>query len=164
MNERRREVLKAGLSDEKDVLKAIREAFERAARDCADRIAELNARKDAQGLMAAVYQKQWQQAVKGQIDAIIEALGKEEFKSVSEYLEKCYENGYVGAMYDLAGQGIPVIAPIDQRKVVKAVETDSKLSGGAVRPHRRGHGRAEEVRQGGGFARHGAGRELGRHG
>ena len=39
-----------------------------------------------------------------------------------------FNDGYVGVMYDLQGQGIPLIIPIDQEQVAKAIQTDTKLS------------------------------------
>ena len=41
-----------------------------------------------------------------------------------------YINGYVGMYYDLHLSGIPLVVPINQDQVVKAVRTDSKLSSG----------------------------------
>lgn len=39
----------------------------------------------------------------------------------------CYETSYIGTMYDIAKQGVPIIAPIDQAAAVRAVLTDSKI-------------------------------------
>ncbi len=39
-----------------------------------------------------------------------------------------YEIGYTGTMYDLAGQGIPLVMPINQLAMVKAVQLSSKVS------------------------------------
>lgn len=36
----------------------------------------------------------------------------------------------MGTMYDIAGQGIPLIVPIDQAAAIKAILTDSKISKG----------------------------------
>ena len=52
----------------------------------------------------------------------------EQFETVSGYLTECYEDAFFGTVYDLHGQGIPVIIPIDQKQVVKALTNDSKLS------------------------------------
>lgn len=45
-------------------------------------------------------------------------------------MHDCYETGYIGTMYDIAKQGIPVISPINQASAVKAILTDSKVSNG----------------------------------
>nr|DAI29603.1 MAG TPA: minor capsid protein [Caudoviricetes sp.] len=74
------------------------------------------------------YQIQYQKALKAQIEAILDKLQGDEFSSIQDYLSHSYTEAYVGTMYGLHGQGIPIITPIDQRAAVKAVVTDSKLS------------------------------------
>ena len=77
-----------------------------------------------------IYQKQYQDAMKKQIGSILDNMQVEEFKTVSEYLQKCYEDGFIGTMYDLQGQGIPLCFPMDQEAMVRAVQIDSKISNG----------------------------------
>lgn len=77
-----------------------------------------------------IYQKQYQDAMKKQIGSILDNMQVEEFKTVSEYLSKCYEDGFVGTMFDLQGQGIPLCFPMDQEAMVRAVQLDSKISQG----------------------------------
>lgn len=81
-------------------------------------------------LQSKVYQKDYQAALKKQVGCILDNLHQNEFKSVSDYLEKCYEDGFVGTMFDLQGQGIPIVMPIDQESMVRAIQIDSKLSQG----------------------------------
>ncbi len=40
------------------------------------------------------------------------------------------EDSYIGTLYDIAQQGMPIITPINQASVVRAVLTDSKISDG----------------------------------
>lgn len=77
-----------------------------------------------------VYQKQYQEALKGQVSGIVDKLHSDTYTTIDKYLKDCYDTGYIGAMYSMAGQGIPIIAPIDQAQAVKAILTDSKISGG----------------------------------
>lgn len=77
-----------------------------------------------------IYQKQYQDAMKKQIGSVLDNMQVEEFKTVSEYLQKCYEEGFVGTMFDLQGQGIPLCFPMDQEAMVRAVQLDSKISNG----------------------------------
>ena len=77
-----------------------------------------------------IYQQQYQKALQGQISGILDKMHGDNFATIDKYLHGCYETGYVGTMYDLAGQGIPVIVPIDQAAAVKAILTDSKVSNG----------------------------------
>lgn len=75
-----------------------------------------------------IYQVEYQKAVKTQIQAILEQLQADEFETVSEYLTKSYEDGFVGTMYSLHNQGMPFIFPIDQAQVVKAIQHDTHLT------------------------------------
>lgn len=128
MDSKQKEVQQAHLDEEKRVIRKLKQVYKQASRDCEEKIQALASRTDMENLQSIIYQKQYQQALKTQIDGILDTLQTNEFDSVAEYLTTCYENGYVGTMYTLHGQGIPVITSIDQTQVVNAVQTESKLS------------------------------------
>lgn len=77
-----------------------------------------------------VYQKQYQDAIKTQVRGILDKMHQKEFKTVNEYLNECYNKAFTGNMYVLHGEGIPLIVPIDQEKVARAVQINSKISKG----------------------------------
>lgn len=128
MNNRQKEILQSELNNEKKTIKELEQVYTQAIKDCEKKIRELSMRSDMENLQSIVYQKQYQQAIKGQLEGVLEQLHSNEFATVSEYLNKCYTYGFVGNMYDLAGQGIPLIIPINQNQVAKAIQIDSKLS------------------------------------
>lgn len=128
MNEREQEILQSQLNTEKQTIKRLKQVYAQAIKDCEKKIRELSMRTDLENIQSIVFQKQYQQAIKGQLEGILEQLHSNEYATISEYLTKCYHEGYIGTMYDLAGQGIPLIMPIDQEKVTQAIQIDSKLS------------------------------------
>lgn len=128
MNKAQKEVQQVQLNGEQKTIKQLQRIYDQARKDCEQRIRELSSRTDMENLQSIIYQKQYQEALKKQLDSIIDNLQSEEFVSVADYLQKSYQNGYVGVMYDLHRQGIPIIMPINQEQIVKALETDSKLS------------------------------------
>lgn len=130
MNKRQLEVQKANLAEEKKIIRQLKLVYTRAKKDCEAKIKELAARTDMQNLQTIVYQIQYQKALQQQIDGILDTLQNNQFDKIADYLGVSYENGFMGALYDLHGQGIPLIFPIDQSKVVKALQTDSKISEG----------------------------------
>lgn len=81
-------------------------------------------------IQSKVYQKKYQQGLQKQVGDVLDKMQDKQFKTVSEYLDTCYENGFVGTMYDLQGQGIPMCFPLDQEQMVRAVQLDSKISHG----------------------------------
>lgn len=77
-----------------------------------------------------IYQQNYQRALQGQIGGILDKMHGDNYATIDKYLNGCYETGYIGVMYDISGQGVPLVAPIDQAAAVKAVLTDSKVSNG----------------------------------
>lgn len=128
MNQRQLEVQKLSVQDEKRIIRQLQQVYKKASEDCQAKIEALAARQDLQNIQTIIYQQQYQKALKKQLDSIFDELQASSFQSISDYLEKCYENGFFGTLYDLQGQGIPLIIPIDQREVVQALELDAKLS------------------------------------
>jgi len=84
----------------------------------------------ASAIQSKVYQKNYQAALQKQVGGILDTMHEKEFKVVSDFLDECYENGFIGTMYDLQGQGIPLCFPMDQEAMVRAVQLDSKISQG----------------------------------
>lgn len=130
MNKAQKEVQQVHLDEEKKTIRQLQRIYGQARKDCEKKIRELSSRTDLENLQSIIYQKQYQEALKKQLDGILDNLQSEEFTSVADYLQKSYHNGYIGVMYDLHKQGIPIITPINQEQVVKALQTDSKLSKG----------------------------------
>ena len=90
-----------------------------------EEMAELLTRKRSK-----VYQRQYQEALHKQVSDILDQMQAREFSSISDYLNTCYEDGFIGTLYDLQGQGIPLVMPINQESMVRAVQLDSKISKG----------------------------------
>nr|DAL11575.1 MAG TPA_asm: minor capsid protein [Caudoviricetes sp.] len=128
MNKAQKEVQQAQLNDEKKVIKLLELVYEQAKKNCEQKIRELSARTDLENLQSIIYQKEYQQIMVDQIESILYDLHEGQFTTIADYLQQSYINGYVGMYYDLHLSGIPLVVPINQDQVVKAVRTDSKLS------------------------------------
>ena len=115
------------LDQEKEVLKKLEANYQDALSEINSKIELLMARQDAD-MQHVIYQVEYQKALKDQVSAILEQLHNNEFETVSEYLAQSYEDGFIGTMYDLQGQGIPLIIPLDQEQVVAAIQHETKLS------------------------------------
>ena len=151
MNKRQKLVQAQFLNNEEAVIKRLKQVYNQSLKDINTKAQELQ--NQITGLQAAfdtvedaaekdrlksmiqskVYQKQYQDALKTQIGSVLDNIHVEEFKTVSEYLQKCYEDGFIGTMYDLQGQGIPLCFPMDQEAMVRAVQLDSKIVEGYYR-------------------------------
>lgn len=130
MNKRQKEVLQSQLDAEMKTLRELKQVYRQALKDCETKIRELSARTDMENLQSIIYQKRYQEALKRQLEGVMTSLQSNSYSTVSDYLARCYQDGYIGVMYDLHGQGIPIIVPIDQKAVTRAIQTDSKISQG----------------------------------
>ena len=76
-----------------------------------------------------VYQQNYQKALKAQVAAILDKMQGDNYSTIESFLKGCYEDAYIGTMYDLAQQGMPFIMPIDSAAMTQAILTDSKIKG-----------------------------------
>lgn len=135
VNKRQKEVLQLALQDEDAVLKALEHNYTVALADIKRNIRELQANPLTQ---SKAYQLEFQKQLESQVSGILDNLQGKNFASIADYLNTSYINGFIGNMYDMQGQGVPLIIPIDQKQVLKAVQKtgdDFKLSkklGGSV--------------------------------
>lgn len=121
-----REVLRERLKSEKAVLKALEKQYETAMEEIDDKIASLLGRGDAD-LPNVIHQVQYQRLIKAQVKAALDRLHAGEYETIDKYLRDSYTDGFVGTLYNLHRQDVPVIVPIEQEAAIKAVTIDSKL-------------------------------------
>lgn len=125
MNKAQKAVQLGLLQSEQQCIEQLEKAYRQALKDINAQI------KQYQGddlTQSQIYQKQYQEAMKAQVSAILDKMQSDQYGTIQGYLKGCYEDSYTGVMFDLNQAGIPVTVPIQQDQVVKAVTTDSKLS------------------------------------
>ena len=127
MNKREKEVFLAQLDREEAVLENLGKQYQKALHDINRKIMILQSDELTQ---SRIYRLEYQKALKGQVEAILEKLRGDEFSTLQQYLHDSYTDAFIGAVYDMHGQGVPLIMPIDQAAAVKAIQTDSKISVG----------------------------------
>ena len=81
-------------------------------------------------IQSKIYQKQYQEQLQKQVSGIYDKLLTSGYVTVSDYLDECYTDGFIGTVFDAHGQGIPIMTPIDQGSMVRAVQLESKISKG----------------------------------
>lgn len=149
MNRRQKLVQQQFLQNEQTVLSRLQYTYDKAQTDIAEEIRVLDfaigdlreqydwlddddPKKEIirSRIQSKIYQKQYQEQLQSQVSGILAEMQKSQFVTISDYLDKCYEDGFIGSIFDLHGQGVPMIMPINQESMVKAVQLDSKISQG----------------------------------
>lgn len=125
MNKRQKEVIQHQLTMENFVLKELEQEYKEALKDINLKIQMYQSMPETQ---SRIYHRQYQETLKKQVEAALEKLHSDEYTTITQYLHDAYTDAFVGTMYDLHGQGTPVIAPIDQNAAIKAVMTDTRLN------------------------------------
>ena len=141
MNKRQLEVEKAKIREEKKLLKELKKIYEDAAKEVEQKIRISNGKidlllsvfdelddKQKSLLQSQIYQKKFQENLKKQLDELIGNLNADSYDSITRYLTDSYYTGYIGTMYDIQGQGIPLITPINEKQVTSAMTLNTKLS------------------------------------
>ena len=149
MNSRQKLIQKQFLDNEEEVIGKLEQIYEQALKDINEKISNLNFTindlkleyswlddNDPQKariksmIQSKIYQKQYQEQLKRQIDGILQRMHVAEFTNISDYLDTCYTDGFIGTVFDAYGQGVPFYTPINQESMVRAVQLESKISKG----------------------------------
>lgn len=135
MNKAQREVAEYLLDKEERIIKQLERQYKQALSDV-----EMDIRimlMDEQ-TPSRIHRVEYQKRLKSQIEATLENLHRNEYKTINQFLQDSYTDAFVGAMYDMHSQGVPVIVPIDQNAAVKAIQLDTQLSDRKIHPNANG--------------------------
>lgn len=127
MNKYEKQVEQLQLNKEKQVLKDLKTMYRKALDGVNEIIVMLMSDPTSK---SKAYQAKYQAALKKQIETLLDVLQNKEFDTINEFLKESYDNGYIGTMYVIKEQGIPLMLPISQEQVIKAIQLDSKISKG----------------------------------
>ena len=128
MNKRQKQVQQSLLDDEIKVIEELEKSYQEALNNINLVIAKLLSRKDTQNLQAIIYQVKYQSALKSEIEAFLDVLHTNNYQLIDDYLTDCYTNAHIGTLFDLQGQGVPLMLPLNQEQMISAVTLNSKLS------------------------------------
>ena len=110
MKKYEKEILLHQLEKEKEVIEELKKMYQEAEKQIDEKILMLMSDELTQ---SKIYQIEYQKALKKQISAILDNMNSNNYSSIMEYLKKSYEDGFIGTMYSLQQQGIPLIFPLD---------------------------------------------------
>ena len=128
MNKRQKQVQQSLLKSELEVIEELEKSYQKGIDDINRVITYLLARKDTENLQAIIYQVKYQNALKKELEGFLSVLHTRNYTLIDNYLKDCYENAHIGTLFDLQGQGIPLMLPLNQEQMISAITLNSKLS------------------------------------
>lgn len=149
MNRRQKLIQQQYLNNEAELVKRLEKVYDQASKDISDKIRNLTFKinglkleyswlddsdpekaKMKSMIQSKIYQRDYQEQLKKQVDGILKRIDVADIDNITDYLDVCYSDAFIGTMFDAHGQGIPIITPIDQEAMVRAVQLESKISKG----------------------------------
>lgn len=118
MDKRQTEVEKLMLDYEKQCINDLQKTYTEALADVKRKLRDLLGRDQTQSV---VYQVQFQRTIEDQLKSALDRLKSGSITSVSDFLTKTYEDSYLGTIYSIQGQGIPINIGLDHEQLARVV-------------------------------------------
>lgn len=120
------------LKNEDDCLKDLKDAYVRSLVKVKKKVQELLEEIEYMEDMDAneslirsrEYQLNYQKALEAEINEAMKILADSEVKTVDDFLKKMYEDGYITQQYVINQLGIPILTPLNAKKLTEAVYMD----------------------------------------
>lgn len=118
MDKRQTEIEHLMLEYEKQCLKDLQKSYTEALADVKRTLKGL---LGSEQTLSIVYQVQFQENLQRQLETALATLKNGSITSVSDFLSKTYEDSYLGTIYGIQGQGIPINIGIDHEQMARTI-------------------------------------------
>lgn len=114
------------LNLEKKTRDSIKRDYAAALSIVKKRIAELTEQYEQNpGLRSKVYQRQYQQRLKVQLEAALNGLADKNLKHTTDFLKDAYQDAFIGADYNIKAEGYDIFIPFDRQRMTEAIYRSS---------------------------------------
>lgn len=124
MDRRQKEVQLELLYHEETAINKLKENYKSALSEIQARIKKM--KEDPSFHEKNVYQLKYQLMLEAQLQTVLHKLGEQNVEDMSSYLDEVYRETYLGCLYGMHGDGVNLILRIDETKVQKCINKDTK--------------------------------------
>ncbi|MBD5631715.1 MAG: hypothetical protein HDP34_00595 [Clostridia bacterium] len=124
MDRRQKEVQRELLGHEEKVLEQLKDNYRAALKDIRARIQRMEADPDFKGKQ--IRHAKYQRMLEAQLETILHKLGDENASDMTAYLDTVYREAYLGCLYGMHGDGVDLILQVDEDKVLRCINKDTK--------------------------------------
>lgn len=119
------------LDHEEITINKLKQTYEQVSKDIKKKLKKLNDDIDklieenpenATLIRSKIYQRDYQKALKKQIDMYLDTLKQSHTKTIDDFLKLMYEDGFLSVVYSMHCYEIPLTIPINQKLMKKALE------------------------------------------
>lgn len=124
MDRRQREVQRELLGHEERILAQLKKHYRQALKDIRERIQKME--EDPSFKKGQIRHAKYQRMLEAQLETILHRLGDENAADMTAYLDTVYREAYLGCLYGMHGDGVDLILYIDEDKIEKCINKDTK--------------------------------------
>lgn len=124
MNRRQKEVQEGLLDHEEKILGQLKDNYRAALKDIKARIRRMEADPDFKEKQ--IRHAKYQRMLEAQLETILHKLGDENAADMTAYLDTVYREAYLGCLYSMHGDGVDLILQVDEDKVLRCINKDTK--------------------------------------
>lgn len=124
MDKRQKEVQAELLNYEEKITNRLKSNYRTALRDVKAKISKLE--KDPDFPEKNIRHDRYQRMLEAQLETILHKLGDQSAQDMTDYLESVYTEAYLGCLYGMHGDGVDLILKIDEGKIEKCLNKDTK--------------------------------------
>lgn len=120
---RQREMILRAVTREAKMKRKLQVIYRRAIDDAQEKIDALMARQDVENLQSIAYQIRFQEELKGRLEGVLKRLDTDNYAYLKQYVLESHGEGFIGALYSIQGQGVPLVVPrLAEREVLAALD------------------------------------------
>ncbi len=119
LTHRDRELAKLTLQREDGLLKKLKKVYKSAFTSVKQVVQQMVGIKLP--TQSQIHQMKYQKQLAKNLQQALKPLKSNNISTFKEYLKESYNNGYIGTLYALQGHGVPLLLPVDQRQMLKAI-------------------------------------------
>lgn len=124
MDKRQKEVQRELLDQEEKILDKLKKNYRVALKEVRERIRKME--EDPAFEKDKIRHTKYQRMLEAQLETILYKLGDENVTDMTAYLDTAYREAYLGCLYGMHGDGVDLILRIDEDKVEKCINKDTK--------------------------------------
>lgn len=124
MDRRQKEVQRELLDHEGKVLEQLKDNYRIALNDIKAQIRRMEADPDFKEKQ--IRHAKYQRMLEAQLETILHKLGDENAVDMTAYLDMVYREAYLGCLYGMHGDGVDLILQVDEDKVLRCINKDTK--------------------------------------
>lgn len=124
MDRRQKEVQAELLNHEEKIINRLKSNYTVALKDVRAKISRME--KDPGFPGKNIRHDKYQRMLEAQLETILHKLGDRSTQDMTAYLESVYTEAYLGCLYGMHGDGVDLILKIDEGKIEKCLNKDTK--------------------------------------